>query len=726
MEKGRLKLSRDVWFVLVLLTSAIIPFIFLPTDPSERAWAIRGASLLAWILLGGLWAFMRVQHSTVELSTEPVSRDYSWLSLLSWMVTPLLLFALAWLVYWNPLKLHFWGGYDEHVCLKTPDFRTGWLAPPAGRALLFYPFQVLGQTLTPDRFEGFLWIGFALWFLNALLLKGILDCCFPNQRLIGTLAAVLLIADRAEPLRYFVPWSAHAYLRPLFWFLLSTWLLLISWKRNSRGLLMLSTSAMVVSLLTSEGIFPLTLIPLILLRLSPREGRSQIPWFALWGGTLVILAVRLVMFLIREGGRSYQARQLDRLGMEDLVGSLWAKLVTIWHAFPEIGLPSGSDVSRWLPIAVIVMIAMGWTRKWQGRSSSSRPWLKLALGLVLALLAMVLGVLPFLHIPQLYRTQFLAAPARAATLAILCVLLTRALPWKLSTVIPMLLAGIIVGNSAVQSWKEQSAPKPIYFAKTVHVFEQIHGIAPRLQPETALILVVRKKQHSAISSLNYPVRRMSQIVLGVSAGQVNFDDPLNENIRFARTGIYMNCGRKVDQVYSYDQIVAFGMTFEGSLTLLEKLPAHLIPENAESEKYNPRARMMNGSIMPLRWLRHPSWMTPRTDIFEPSHGILLGEGWPDPEGKYGRVIGKRATFFLNPQGRQSVEIELDIEPDPGVSRVGLMDEFGNELASTDKAGRQTLRAQISGKAKHPIKLILQAETGSVVQPRVRTWSIRAR
>lgn len=558
-------------------------------------------SLAAMGLVSGTWIWASAPPSTA--ATEAATRDRP--PLWKRLALLVLLFAVAWLVYFDALRLHFWGGFDEFSCFQDPHFVRDWRAPPGGRPLLFSPLQLYRVLFFPNQIEGFLWLAFGLWFANSLLLKAILDRLFPDDRLIGVVAAVLLIAHRGDPLRYMVMWSALYYLRPLFWFLLALWLLLRSYEREQRWQLVAACVAASIGLLTTEGLFPLMLLgPVLLLRLK-RDGPSYFTWTALWLGATTVLAVNFLVYLMQQGGDSYQARQVGGVFSQPgvLALNLLTKVVGFWET---INGRFYLDYSwRWFAIAGLVAIVVRLSMDGEPR----RRRLTLRCGAV-ALTAVVLAVLPFMHLSTSARTLLLAAPAHAALVTFIFLACLELWPQRLRQGVITATVAVVVAAGAVHSHRDQAKWKPIHFEKTARVFEQVHQLAPELAADSLVLFVLEQPDNTPLGP-NYHVRKLAEAVLGAKAGQVPYNDLVGENVALTAAGVALNDGE--GQVFGFDQVVAFELAFDGELTLLEELPQSLLPEGVGATGYAPRRRVVQSdrTLSPL--LRRPSWLSPPHD-----------------------------------------------------------------------------------------------------------------
>src|SRR5207244_2807249 len=112
----------------------------------------------------------------------------------------------------------------------------------------------------------------------------------------------------------------------------------------------------------------------------------------------------------------------------------------------------------------------------------------------------------------------------------------------------------------------------VSFEKTVHIFQQIHALAPVLTPETLVLLVVDDRVQTPLG-LNYACVLLSQALLGGPTIQVGggLDNSPDRPIFKKDTVTAQNCGwcREV----GYDRLLAFRLAADGSLSLLLRLPS---------------------------------------------------------------------------------------------------------------------------------------------------------
>src|SRR5262249_52764857 len=151
------------------------------------------------------------------------------------------------------------------------------------------------------------------------------------------------------------------------------------------------------SLLMYEAAYLLAVLvpPLAWVR---RDQRQRLPvWAYAWAGTLALLAARLLLFLWQRGSSSYQLQQ--SAGVLHDPGLLLAGLGLQLQAGLSYFQRTGAALPHWKSAAGVLPLALPLVSRAVGRTTVAgafrrRHYLP-ALGV--SALAMLLGVLPFLH-----------------------------------------------------------------------------------------------------------------------------------------------------------------------------------------------------------------------------------------------------------------------------------------------------------------------------------------
>jgi hypothetical protein len=700
MWRSRIGLAVDLGFIALLLLAAALPLIcwrgdaFLHTTAFTLGFWSGGAALCAaWC-----WVHARLHRGPAAAAPGPTDaaggpRRAAWVR---GLLVVVLLGALTAVSYYQPLRTQFWGGADE-FCNFTEASRTIWsdkFDAFSNRPLILAP-AVIARALTPGRIEGFLWLAACLCLANGLLLYGVLRQVWPGAHALPAAAAALLVVNRAECSRFFAVWVANSYWTALALFLLGLWLFLLSLRRGSRLLLTLSCLALAASLLASEGLFPLAALGLGLMWLvrGPR-GRPAV-WGCAWAGTLALLAARFGLFLVARGADGYQMGQATGAfkNPEVLLVNLRLQLGTGLSYFrTTAGAAHGRSALLALALAAgLVGLALG------KRPARRRGYL-LALGL--AALALLLGTLPFLHMPTTFRTLYFAAPGQAVLLACGICLAAELLGRWVGVAAAAAAVGVLAASGTRESLREHElarAQRGVSFERTVRVFRQIHALAPSLRPDALVLLVLDERSPSPIG-LNYCTVLLSNALLGHPVIEASYNDQAPARAVFKKeTVTAQNCGWAEE--VGYDRVLAFRLSADGGLSLLRHLPAALLPPGHAGARYDPRAVARPGPARELPYLRYPRWARRPRDLFDLADGVVLGQGWgplDHARGAPSRRAACGAEVAVNPLARARGTLRLDAEPEPSgrAGRLEAVDDGGRVVASAPLAGRRVVTLRL--------------------------------
>jgi hypothetical protein len=708
----------DFVFVALLLSTAAFTLLVMRGHSALREPVVLfGLTLAVPATLTFLWS--RLVPANISAPT-----NYSWMRR---VIVPAALGIVTFFAFYLPVRIHFWGGGDEHINVAEVTPIESMLACDLtlNRPFTMLP-ALLGQSLTPGRIEGFLWLASGLCWLNGLLLYLILRELWPEARVLRAAAAVLLIVDPSDPARFFVMWASAYYWTALVFTLGGIWLYLHSYRTGSRPLLTLACMTLAVALLTSEAGYPLAamawLMPLVAAGFSLRRvGRRLKPaateasvtrvslWSLAWGGTLAILAVRFVLFLMQRGDSAYQITHVAGAlrGPSSLFDNLGLHVATTMSFFEC----DGAIFRHWgwsfgvlVPTAILV-----------GCAARRIPPTTRSHGVTLgvAAIAMLLGIAPFVHMSHTFRAEFFAAPGKAVLIAGVLQLLMLFSP-RVGGVMVTLIASLLAANAVGQSTATQLRKRgesPVTFESTTHVFRQIHAFSPTMPPETVIVLFLDEPNASPVG-FSYSALMLSKEILGVPLLVANAEEQSALPIRpiFGRNGIELPEGRSKrlwSKTATYDQVLTFRVSRDGTVQPLLRLP-----EAAESSKrYDPIARAVSGPIDELPYLRYPCWARRPRDLFDMADGILLGDGWGPLENVGDarfRRIREEAELVINPMGLSRREIRLRIEMD--AERIDVVDPAGKLVACatggevrlvipTDPARLNVVRLRVRGEAR---------------------------
>jgi hypothetical protein len=710
--------TLDALFVAALL--GVLAVVLLPLRGSlllENPYVAIGLVILLPAALTAAWcAFAR----------QP--RTWAWPTKVP--IPALALAALTYFAFYLPLRIHFWGGGDEHIALSDIDPLPSFLACDV---TLNRPFTMLpalvGQFLAPHRIDGFLWLGVALVWATGFLLHRIVRELSPGTPLLSVAAGALLIVDRSDAARFFVLWASDYYLTALALTLLAIWLFLHSERTGSRGLLPLACGTLVIALLTNEGGYPLAGLALGVAAFRGERPRRWI-WVAAWAGTIAVVSARFVLFLRQHGAEAYQSANvadamrepgtlLDNLALHaatllsyfDFHGALrhhwpWALgafgFAVVAVLTGRVGsLKFGRDTLECGGLTPLSFFVERGTKKESGlkpphskvRSvdfAALASYPKIA---IFAGVAMLFGMLPFLHMAHSFRAEFFAGPGKAVLVAtLLCVLV---LPLRRFGAVPLALAiGLLAANATAEATARQLAVRsasPVSFETTTHFFRQLHALGD-FEAETVILVFLDDPDRSPLG-VSYGAFMLGKELLGTKILVANDrgSTPLPMTPVFGPDSVSLPEGpskRLWPGSAAYDQIVAVAVGRDGGVRLLDRLPSEVLPAESQAYRYDPARRMRPGPFEELPFLHYPTWARRLHDVFDPADGVVLADGWGSLESQADgtfRQIDQEAGLIVNPLGQSRREIRLSVRADDA----GL-------LEASDAEGQVLATAGITG------------------------------
>lgn len=578
---------------------------------------------------------------------------------------------------------------------------------------------VVGRLLTPGRIEGFLWLGAALCWANGLLLYGLLRELRPKMPLLAVVAAALLVTDRSDQSRFYVLWTSNFYWVALALLQLGLLLFLVACRRRSRPLLALACLSLVASLLVNEAGLPLTLLAPALAWFGRGRRELSPPWALAWLGTVGLLGLRVLMFLVGHGADAYQAQQyaVARDEPRALIANLGLHLSASLTCFQS----SGAATLYWRPAAITLAIATvlailgGW--RLAGRSQR-RQYLVVA---GVAAIALLLGSAPFLTMSHLFRTQFYSAPGWAVLLAAAFCLAGSWLGRRVGTAAVAVAVGLLTANATAESFAVQEVRHlllPYNFERTVRVFRQIHAVCPNPPPHTLVLLFLDEPERPPFLC-NYCCMKLGQHLLGLPLVQANCPGHDRLVPEFGPYSVKLNDGPIYDlpSELGYDQVLAFRLRADDTILLLDRLPDRFLPPHNWAYRYDPLTLLRPGPVKELAYLRHTSWSRESGDLFSMTDGVLLGRGWGPLEvyqGALTRQAAGEAELFVNGFGQRQRTLCLTVEAGPS-GYLEALDAEGKCVASVPVAGRQEVRLNIPTDPERvtPIRLCVAQESQTV-------------
>lgn len=710
-----MNLRRELVFVLVLALMAALPLI-----------AFRGDSILqmpvvlaAWsmVVFGPLFAWTKRTPLIDEVSTQRTRPSSDWLGAFSALPTLLVVQIVAYLL---PMCRHFWGGYDEMLNFK-PGFAQMWCTyadTELGRPLIGLPAWIV-HACCGGRIEGFLALGFLLSFANGVLLWSIVRRSLPEYPALALGAGVLLLCHPGEPLRFYVMWAANFYFLGVFLLLLAFWLLLVSFDRGSRLGLVGACLSLAASILVFEAGLPLAMLGFVLLwrRGSPK---AYWVWSAGWFATQCLLSIRTVQSFSRGTSGSYQMRIASDQGWR--LDVFAARSIELTEPMKSYFQPiSASAGHLWSGAVILIVAAIGISFAACRNGSLNSLRTKCA-GLLVALAAVVLGLLPFVPLRTLWRTQFYAAPGEAALLALSIGLLCGQLPGRIGRFLFSGAVAFVAGSATIQAYVHQDQqPREVTYEKTVHILQQLQALSPHY-PRDAIILLL-PDQSSAPLGLNTLSMPLGIAFTGTNIVQANPNDPyVPVELRSDSVSINKDANRRE---YAYDRVIAFRVCRNGTLFFLSRLPAYLPVSEAARKQYAPCRLLAAGPIRLTRQLAYPFWTKPPDDVVDQRNGIILGQGWSQPvsaSSRFYRHAGPDAELAINACSQSSRLIRLEVDPLVDIPwTLTARDDAGDLVGSVNGFGKevQSLPVRLDPDRVTVIRLQLQTGKGEVVP--FRAW-----
>jgi hypothetical protein len=721
--------TLDACFVAALLGVAAVLLIPLRGSPLlENPYLAFGLVLGLPILLVATWCAVVRQPFAVSLPTGLPS-------------VALALAALTFFAFYLPLRIHFWGGGDEHIALSDIDPLPSLLACDVtlNRPFTMLPAMV-GQLLAPDRIDGFLWLGAGLVWANAFLLHRIVRELAPRMPLLSVAAAALFVVDRSDPARFFVLWASDYYWTAVGLTLLAIWLFLHSQTVGSRGLLSLACGILAIALLTNEGGYPLAGLTLVVGALRGERPRRWI-WSIAWGGVLALVSARFVLFLRQHGAESYQATNVagairsPEMLLENFalhastivscfdchgalrrhwpwaLGAFAATIVALGERRGDFFAPSPPGFAGGEGRGEGGTVSLAKSSVFRGFAEPPSPpaplppqsrgergvsSLRVAL---FAAVAMLAGMVPFLHMTHSFRAEFFAGPGKAVLVAALLGALVAPLR-RFGGVALMLVVAAVAANATAEATARQLAARansPVSFETTTHVFRQLHALG-RFEPETVILVYLDDPDRSPLG-VSYGAFMLGKEILGTKILVANdhASTPLPMTPLYDADGVSLPEGpskRLWPGSVRYDQIVAVAVDKDGAVRLLDRLPSDALPVENRADRYDPARRLRTGPIGELSYLRYPTWARRLYDVFDPRDGILFGDGWGDLEsGRAFRRVDVEANLVVNPLGCDRREIRLDVEAEDA-ERLEAVDADGQIVATAALSGRTEVRLEV--------------------------------
>ena len=660
----------------------------------ERSGIAIVASCLVWVGIRRFWIKADETDNPSPLKLLSLRADR-----LLWCAGAMTVF-LTYAAFYQPLQREFWTGTDDAYFLD-PTLITPWNVHweiTLGRPMCFWASALL-RAIYPDRIEGYLYMAGLLCAANSLLLLLLLRRLMPEQRFIWCAAPLLYIVQTVDPHRFYILWATNFYWSGLFVFLLALWLFIRSFDVGSRWQLVLACVCLGVSLLTTEAGFPLAAFAPLLLLTRQRQPWRMPVWMWGWLGTVGLLAAHFAAHLLdaREASYQWSASKHSLTNPLTLLSNFAGMLASIVYYFKLPRLDgAGHAVTAYLILfSSQAVVWLAWRR---GTPELRTTYLRIA---AIASCALVLAVLAYVPIGGLFRTLLYGAPAQAVLVACVVGFLASLFSLKARAPIAAVCIAALVLAGAEENRTHQDIVPSNRFIDAVRVFDQIHALSPQFTPGTRVVLI----PDGDIGNLHQALPATVEAVFMLSVSSMNTmihlfpkDDPIR-HAHFVPDGFELKTPWREDHV-TYRELVAFRLSRDGTVTLLNKLPAGLLPEKNEADRYEPLAHMVPGSPSPLPYLRYPSGADQPRDLFDTDQGLMLGQGWDTAlfrctghnRWEVSRWVAEDAELAVNPLGKTRRQIRLEIESGPWFRgrpwQLQILSDSGELISSATVVGRQ--------------------------------------
>jgi hypothetical protein len=442
----------------------------------------------------------------------------------------------------------------------------------------------------------------------------------PQSTLLAFMSAALSVLWPADPTRYDIATLGNRQALLFYW--LGVALYVLAWRRHSTRWLVASSGMLTISLLTYEAQVPLVLI-LALLPLLVQRGSAKtrlrnfmiaaLAPCAIWAAVNV-LAVMFVSHV------SYQMALANNISPQATLANLLVAERVLWvdtlkvplqllalNAVPDLGLVVGALV---LVVAFSIGIVWGDRRE---APLATRTLARLAiLGLISTALSLLVFAFTRISSAEPGRVQTFSTAWAALSLTCAAALILQAVPLRprarsfllACCAVPVFI--LFISMAAVyqrnfrQSWTEQR-----------NALRSLALQAPDL-PDGSLVVIGGLPDTRIIFPSGYTCEFALAYIEGHAAlpggATLLAEDPEDLTDRRVSCGLLFN-GRDLDpQVdiafgtrtvldhfarfnyeFPFARVIAFSYTADGSLELLDRLPVHWLPPDAEDGRYNPRA-----------------------------------------------------------------------------------------------------------------------------------------
>lgn len=530
----------DLLFTAALIGIPALPLVVLRYTPYIYSDTVMVGLLTAWILLWIAWPlvvrWVRGGHPVPELRL-PGPRTSAPRPSVGWvLVVCLAILLVNEIGYARPFAQNYYAGLDEAAGMVDTSI---WL--PFYDTIANRPFggsmAYIGVSLTPGSLEGWLWLTILHRFVNGVLLYAIVGLLLPKARWIALLGALLYLVNPAEPSRFFF------YMAPYFGatvtLMMGLWLLMHSYLRESRRLLVAACVMLAFSLLQYEAGFPPALLGFVFLALLRRKP-GLLVWGTAWAGTIALLAARFIQFSIQSADTGfYQTGYLNAARDANLLETVAQNLIRhsrVTFALLTNYLAEPDALIRYGGYGVAAVLIAGAAGVWIVRqraaapSQGDLPRRLYALGILLALFAALLCFSSWLPFPPrplrnwqenpTLRFHHFSSIAHGAFWALLIAWLASWLPSGVRQRAVIAGCAVLIAFGTVTNHAEQSGDNIINPGTTIEtvsvVYQFVHQTHPDL-PDNAVIFFLLEEDQPSPLGWSFHVRDLSCAFFGVPA-----------------------------------------------------------------------------------------------------------------------------------------------------------------------------------------------------------------
>jgi len=385
------------------------------------------------------------------------------------------------------------GGYDEWLIFWLSS--KGLVSQPHANRPLNLIWTVPGWWLSPDRILGYHVLHVLYLALSGLAVCWLVRRLLPGDPLLAHLAGVFAACWAPSDMGRLSSVQMSMYSGSTFGSLAAVVLLVESWRRGSRVVLVLSVLLAWAAVRGYEATLPALVVAVLAIR--PGHGgpmASRALWAAGWTGGLLIADGAVIVPLVAGSAEpTYQGEVWG--GMDLHLGRILARLARQYSLHLTPALAPGRDEIRSAAAALSgAVFLLGFSlapglRSEGGDGRRSRLASIAAAGLAIAGLGYGTVVLSAAQVGAT-RMQFLSAPGIALFLAAVIRLLAGVAParWRrgLTVLLATWVAAVAGGRTQAmqRAWDGISA-----YPSQRDTLEQLTTLAPDLEPGTLVILV---------------------------------------------------------------------------------------------------------------------------------------------------------------------------------------------------------------------------------------------